>query len=165
MLVFTADETWEFIRKSAGDAELSSVHLARLPEPSGVNVSDEQRAEWQRLLELRDSALHQLDALKKEAGVNKALDAEVIYHVDDATRWKLEAYGLDLEDLVGAGFHSFATSASGEPASVTVVDRRETYKACARSWKRRPDVGQDPEYPELSSRDAAALRALGPTSE
>jgi isoleucyl-tRNA synthetase len=165
MLVFTADETWEFIRKSAGDAELSSVHLAHLPEPSGVNVSDEQRAEWQRLLDLRDSALHQLDALKKEAGVNKALDAEVIYQVDDATRRKLEAYGVDLEDLVGAGFHSFEANPSGQAASVKVMDRRETYKACARSWKRRPDVGKDPQYPELSSRDAAALRGLGPKSE
>jgi len=41
----------------------------------------------------------------------------------------------------------------------SVVDRRNTYKACARSWKRRPDVGQDSEFPDLSLRDAAAVRA------
>ena len=35
--------------------------------------------------------------------------------------------------------------------TVKVIDRRETYKACARSWKRRPDVGSDPEYPDLSA--------------
>jgi len=42
---------------------------------------------------------------------------------------------------------------------VEVVDRREKYQACARSWKRRPDVGADAEYPDLSERDAAAMRA------
>jgi isoleucyl-tRNA synthetase len=40
------------------------------------------------------------------------------------------------------------------------VDVREKYKACARSWKRRPDVGEDPQYPDLSRRDAAAVRTL-----
>ena len=45
-------------------------------------------------------------------------------------------------------------------ASVKVLDRRETYKACARSWKRRPDVGQDAEFSDLCLRDAAAIRAV-----
>jgi isoleucyl-tRNA synthetase len=43
---------------------------------------------------------------------------------------------------------------------VEVVDRREKYPACARSWKRRPDVGSDKDYPDLSARDAAAVKAL-----
>jgi isoleucyl-tRNA synthetase len=43
---------------------------------------------------------------------------------------------------------------------VKVLDRRETYAACARSWKRRPDVGSDKEYPDLTTRDAAAVREL-----
>ena len=75
-------------------------------------------------------------------------------------RQKLQAYGADLEDLVGAGHHTFAEKRPESPAvTVKVVDRRDTYKACARSWKRRPDVGEDPEYPDLTLRDAAAVRA------
>ena len=68
----------------------------------------------------------------------------------------MEPLGADLEDVAGAGHHSFAAG----PWKVEVLDRRETYKACARSWKRRPDVGIDPEYPDLSARDAAAIRSL-----
>ena len=113
-------------------------------------------------MELRDSALLQLDSLKRQAGLNKALDAEVVFYIDDdALRRRLAAYGPDLEDVVGAGFHSFTEKSTEGPAvSVRVVDRRETYKACARSWKRRPDVGQDAEFPDLSLRDAAAVRAI-----
>ncbi|MDB5304974.1 MAG: ileS, partial [Phycisphaerales bacterium] len=163
MIVFTADEAWEFITHKPGkDAELSSVHLALLPEPSGMQVSADQREEWKLLMILRDEALQQLDALKKQAGLNKASEAEVIYQVnDDALRQKFQAYGSDLEDLVGAGFHSLAEKpVDGAAVTVQIVDRRNDYPACARSWKRRPDVGQDPEYPDLYLRDAAAVRSL-----
>jgi len=163
MLVFTADEAWEYIKhRGPGEAELASVHLALLPKPSGQAVTDEQREEWKLLMDLRDQALLQLDALKKEAGLNKAIDAEVVYHVDDDDlRRRLQAYGPDLEDIVGAGHHSFAEKGPEGPAVVVkVLDRRNDYKACARSWKRRPDVGQDAQYPDLSLRDAVAVKSL-----
>ena len=162
MVVFTADEAWEHLtRKPPGEQDLPSVHLAVLPKPSGEEVSDDQREEWKLLMQLRDDALLQLDRLKKEVGLNKALDAEVIYRVDDdALRRKLQAYGPDLEDLVGAGHHSFAEKGPEGPAVVVkVIDRRNDYPACARSWKRRPDVGTDPEYPDLCLRDAKAVKA------
>jgi len=163
MAVFTADEAWEHIQhKPAGEEHLASVHLTLLPTSSGRAVTEEQREEWKLLMQLRDDALQQLDKLKKEAGLNKALDAEVVFQVDDdATRRALQAYGADLEDLVGAGCHSFAEKGTAGPAVVVkVVDRRNDYKACARSWKRRPDVGADPANPELSLRDAAAMHSI-----
>src|SRR6185437_4769849 len=109
-VVFTADEAWEHIQhKPADEAALESVHLALLPKVSGVEVSEEQREEWRLLMELRDAALMQLDGLKKGVGLNKALDAEVVYEIsDDQLRRRLQAYGADLEDLVGAGHHTFA---------------------------------------------------------
>jgi len=162
MIVFTADETWEHIpHKTGDDGKLPSVHLALLPRPSGVEISDEQREEWKLLMDLRNSALGQLDALKKQVGLNKAIEAEIVYQIDDdSMRQKLQAYGPDLEDLVGAGHHTFAEKPPESPSvTVQILDRRETYKACARSWKRRPDVGSDPDYPDLTLRDAAAVKA------
>ncbi|WP_428937299.1 isoleucine--tRNA ligase [Fontivita pretiosa] len=162
MIVFTADEAWEHIQhKPAGESDCPSVHLTLLPEPSGVEVSEQQREEWKLLMELRDQALMQLDRLTRQIGKYKALDAEIIYRVDDdEIRRRLQAYGPDLEDIIGAGYHSFAEKSPQGPAvSVELVDRRDKYKACARSWKRRPDVGADPQYPDLSLRDAAAVKA------
>jgi isoleucyl-tRNA synthetase len=164
VLVFTAEEAWEQIaHKPAGEEQLASVHLARLPEAPGQAMSDEQREEWRLLMQLREQALGQLDVLKKEAGLNKATDAEIVYQLnDDALRRAMQAYGPDLEDLAGAGYHSFAESSeAGPPAAVKVIDRREAYPLCARSWKRRPDVGEDPDYPDLSLRDAKAVKSRG----
>jgi isoleucyl-tRNA synthetase len=162
MVVFTADEAWEHItHKPAEDANCASVHLALLPEVSRAAPDESQEQEWRLVMELRDQALLQLDKLKKEAGLNKAMDAEVIYSVDDADlNRRLESYGVDLADLVGAGHHSFAEKDTPGPAvTVRVLDRRETYSACARSWKRRPDVGADADYPDLCLRDALAVKA------
>jgi isoleucyl-tRNA synthetase len=159
MLVFTADEAWEHLPyKPNEDAKIDSVHLLSLPKFQ-FEPPEQDKKRWTMLLGVRDQATAQLDVLKKTVGLNKALDAELIYHCDDATRKDLEVFGPDLEDVVGAGFHSFVPSQSGG-LRVEVVDRREKYKACARSWKRRPDVGEDSEYPDLSRRDAAAVRAL-----
>jgi isoleucyl-tRNA synthetase len=162
ILVFTADEAWEQIQhKPVDEADLASVHLALLPTASENKISDDQREEWKLLMELRNQALLQLDQLKKQAGMNKALDAEIVYYVNDSVlRSRLQSYGPDLEDLVGAGHHSIEeANQDGHSISVKVIDRRETYPACARSWKRRPDVGQDAAYPDLSLRDAQAVRS------
>ncbi|HMO27609.1 MAG TPA: hypothetical protein PKB10_15215, partial [Tepidisphaeraceae bacterium] len=66
-----------------------------------------------------------------------------------------------LADMVGAGWHSIVEDRdpAGPAVTVKVVDRRNDYGACARSWKRRPDVGSDPDYPDLCARDAAAVKA------
>ena len=51
------------------------------------------------------------------------------------------------------------------PGVAVVVEKAQGIK-CARSWKILPSVGEDPEYPDVSPRDAKALRewqALGVT--
>jgi len=49
---------------------------------------------------------------------------------------------------------------------VAVVVEKAAGTKCARSWKILPTVGEDPEYPDVSPRDARALRewkAMGVT--
>jgi isoleucyl-tRNA synthetase len=45
-------------------------------------------------------------------------------------------------------------------ADVGVVFKRAEGKKCARSWRITKDVGADPAYPDLSARDAAAVREI-----
>ncbi len=156
MLVFTADEAWSSFMNDVDGFEgvkLPSVHAVQWPTASEAPTSDA----WPLLMKLRDSALVQLDTLKKDVGLNKATDAEVVYTLTPDDRKLLEPFGVDLADVVGAGWHSIK---DGDKTSVQVVDRREDWQLCARSRKRTPDVGSDVSHPDLSKRDAAVVAAL-----
>jgi isoleucyl-tRNA synthetase len=50
--------------------------------------------------------------------------------------------------------------ALADAPGVGVVPTRAEGRKCARSWRVTTDVGSDPAYPELSARDAAAMREL-----
>lgn len=151
MAVYTADEAWEYLPGT----DAPSVHLVGMPEPTGAADSES----YALLMRLRDDALLQLDRLKKERGLNKATDAQIVYRLTTADRAKLEPYAVDLADVVGAGSHTVETATRGG-STVEVIDRREEFALCARSRKRTPDVGSDPQFPDLSARDAAVMRAL-----
>jgi isoleucyl-tRNA synthetase len=139
MLVFTADEAWCHLpHKSMEEADLGSVHVTLLPSTSGQIVSDQTRADWELLMKLRESALGQLDDLKKNVGLNKSSEAEVIYHLSSDAAKRISAWGVDLEDLVGVG--NWVIQETTEAPSVKAVDARAIHAACARCWKRRPGV-------------------------
>jgi isoleucyl-tRNA synthetase len=71
-------------------------------------------------------------------------------------------------DLAEVSITSAATLANGEGsaaafrlpevARVAVEVRLAQGRKCARSWKILPTVGSDPAYPDVSPRDAKALR-------
>ena len=42
-----------------------------------------------------------------------------------------------------------------------VVPAKAEGRKCARSWKILPEVGTDPDFPDVTLRDADALRELG----
>ncbi|MHC4982136.1 MAG: isoleucine--tRNA ligase [Planctomycetota bacterium] len=123
---------------------------------------------WRRLLDVRSEALLKLEALRN-AGVKNPLDAEVVLTVPanrPVLRRFLEQYLGELEDMLGVGYARIADgpelpddqTTGLDAVGIEALDAREKYGRCARSWKRRPDVGSDGEYPELSARDAAVMR-------
>ena len=80
----------------------------------------------------------------------------------------LKSYLGELEDMLGVGYARMETGGTAAPkegeakglgVEVEVLDGREKYQRCARCWKRRPDVGSDKDYPDLSARDAVAVKA------
>jgi glutamate N-acetyltransferase/amino-acid N-acetyltransferase len=85
----------------------------------------------------------------------------------DVPRDELRA-ALDDVDLAEMAITSAASLVAGEGPpdafrlsdvpGVAVEPRRAEGKKCARSWKILPNIGADPDYPDVSPRDARALR-------
>lgn len=185
ILPHTCDEAWDHV-PCRDKNEPDSIHLAPLPEydeeilrltedlllvnPDDAAFSADQLKAgpdyvWTRLLELRQAGLIKLEALRN-AGVKNPLDAEVVFRIatdNDTAAVMVETYLKELEDLLGVGYARIERSDSlgeGAEIDVEVFDTREKYPRCARSWKRRPDVGNDADYPDLCIRDAVVLKEL-----
>ncbi|MBD3160594.1 MAG: isoleucine--tRNA ligase [Candidatus Eisenbacteria bacterium] len=181
----TCDEAWGHIPALSPD-EPDNVHLALLPDPDdalvaeatdpgpsyvGIAAFSKRKGDpgaawiWRELFALRTSGLLKLEGIRN-SGVKDPLDTEAVFHV--ASRYKsvetlLEEHITDLEDLLGVGYARVDRVDKLDydaAVLVRVVDTREMYPRCARSWKRRPDVGSDPDFPDLSARDAAAVRTI-----
>ena len=185
ILPHTCDEAWEHIPARPEDWP-DTVHLALLPEFDEEALADAESIQavatdqatwsldqltpgpawlWDRLMALRDAGLVKLEALRN-AGVKNSLDAEAVFRVrkGDEAAWKLiDTYRPELEDLLGVGYARLEEAddlPEGTTVDVEVLDTRERYPRCARSWKRRPDVGSNANYPDLSARDAAVMEEL-----
>ncbi len=160
VLCFTADEAWQAVLKLPGMQGQPKEHIherifSELPKAPDRSLA----APWEILMPLVDSGLKQLDNLKRSVGLGNPLDAMAVLVVPPGHSMEsvMGAYGPEVEDALGVGYHRVE---HGELWNITIHDTRQRYASCARSWKRRPDVGSDPRYPDLSARDAAVVQSL-----
>ena len=159
MLSFTAEEAW-----LARDPSAASVHLELFPDvPPGWR--DEALAEkWRKVREVRRVVTGALEIERAAKRLGSSLEAHPIVHVADPD---LFSAVVDV-DLAEVCITSGAALVEGEGppsafrlddvAGVAVEPRRAEGRKCARSWKISPAVGLDPQYPDVTPRDAQALR-------
>ena len=159
MLCFTAEEAW-----LARDPAAASVHLEAFPAVPVSWRNDALAEKWRELRDLRRVVTGALEVERAAKRIGSSLEAAPIVYVTD-----LELFGIATEvDLAELCITSAATLVEGEGppsafqlddvAGVAVEPRRAEGRKCARSWKISPSVGSDPQHPDVTPRDAQALR-------
>ncbi|MGD0418197.1 MAG: isoleucine--tRNA ligase [Xanthobacteraceae bacterium] len=159
MLCFTAEEAW-----LAHDPAAPSVHLEAFPAVP-ASWRDEPLAEkWRELRNLRRVVTGALELERAAKRIGSSLEAAPIVYVANS---ELSAIATEV-DLAELCITSEAVLVEGEgPSSafrlddvpgVAVEPRRAEGRKCARSWKISPAVGSDPQFPDVTPRDAQALR-------
>jgi isoleucyl-tRNA synthetase len=159
MLCFTAEEAW-----LARDPAAASVHLEAFPAVPVSWLNDALAEKWRELRDLRRVVTGALELERAAKRIGSSLEAAPIVYVTD-----LELFGIATQvDLAELCITSAATLVEGEGppsafrlddvAGVAVEPRRAEGRKCARSWKISPSVGSDPQHPDVTPRDAQALR-------
>ncbi len=162
ILSFTAEEAW-LLYKPNGAA---SVHLEPFPTIPREWRDDNLAAKWDRVREVRSVVTGALEIERANKKIGSSLEAAPEVYVTDQDLMS----GLDGVDMAEVCITSAiiisdkqvpegAFTLASEPG-VGVVVKRADGKKCARSWRITKDVGSDPEYPDLSARDAAAVREI-----
>ncbi|MGA8934254.1 MAG: isoleucine--tRNA ligase [Pseudolabrys sp.] len=160
MLCFTAEESW---LSRYGDAA-RSVHLETFPEVPASWRDDKLAEKWRKIRTVRRVVTGALEIERAQKRIGSSLEAHPIVHVSNA-----ELYEAVVDcDLAEVCITSAATLVQDEGpagafripdvAGVAVVPNLAEGKKCARSWKILTTIGADPQYPDVSPRDAQALR-------
>jgi isoleucyl-tRNA synthetase len=168
MLCFTAEEAW--LSRYPGEA--GSVHLARFPEIPASWRDEALAREWGEVRRVRKVVTGALEIARADKRIGSSLEAAPAIYIADPDLLRTIAATLEGErgevGMADVAITSAVTIAPGDgPASafrlddvpaVAVEFRPANGTKCARSWKIRPDVGTDADYPDVTARDAAALR-------
>ncbi|MCD7111087.1 isoleucine--tRNA ligase [Rhizobium sp. DKSPLA3] len=162
MLPFTTEEAWLSLKPDA-----VSIHLEQFPDLPAEWRNEAVAEQWRVIRDIRRVVTGALEVERREKRIGASLEAAPVVYIADATT----AEALDGEDfaeicitsaidiIVGKGpENAFRLEGEGK---VSVEPRLAKGRKCARSWKVTTDVGADPAYPDVTARDAAALRELG----
>ncbi len=128
ILVFTADEAWEF----GGNA--ASVHLEKFPEPNNAWINPAVQKRVDALLELRGVIAQQIEEARKAKLIGNSLEASVALEVanqalfDDLAGLEpmLEEFFIVSEIKLSAG------------AETRAIVTRTPHEKCPRCWRFRP---------------------------
>jgi isoleucyl-tRNA synthetase len=163
MLCFTAEEAWCERYRSAE----ASVHLELFPEVPTSWRDDKLSEKWRKVRQVRRVVTGVLELERAQKRIGSSLEAAPIIYIDNPELFEAV---VDV-DLAEVCITSAATLVQGDghaqgavylgteyPDGVGVVPNRAEGRKCARSWKISPSVGSDPQYPDVTPRDAQALR-------
>ena len=159
ILAFTAEEAW-----LSRYPQAASVHLETFPDVS-ADWRDEALAErWSRIRRVRRVVTGALEIERAQKRIGASLEAAPVVFVADESLYEA-VQGLDFAEIcitsgidIRHGEGPRDAFRLDEVKGVAVVPARAEGRKCARSWKVTPEVGSDPDYPDVTPRDAAALR-------
>ena len=153
------------------DAE-PSVHLTLFPEGLEALRNDALAAKWEIIRNVRRVVTGALEVERAAKRIGSSLEASPLVYVSDKKIFAT-LFDVDLAEVCITS-NAMATNEDApagafrlnDVSGVAVVVEKAIGLKCARSWKILPTVGEDSEYPDVSPRDAQALRewkALGVT--
>ena len=166
LLAFTAEEAWLERHAGRGGIEADSIHLQTYLDIPASWKDDALAKKWDKVRRARRVVTGAIEVERTAKAIGSSLEAApVVYARDEELRTLLDAVGF--EDIcitsaiaVEAGDGPGEAFRLTEVPGISVVVRRAEGRKCARSWKVLPSVGSDPDYPEVTPRDAEALREI-----
>ncbi|HTR43183.1 MAG TPA: class I tRNA ligase family protein, partial [Pseudomonadales bacterium] len=146
VLVFTADEAWEFV-----PGKKDSVHQSELKQINFALTADETK-KWEWLKQWRETLLPELEKARQAKTIGKALDAKIEMVIPEDQK-QISDRDL-LRELLNVSDLKITV---GNAASYSVS--KAGGQKCERCWHWEMDVGKAPEHPTICARCVEAIKA------
>ena len=139
------------------------MHMLTFPDlPESWNNAG-LAGKWFAIRHVRDVVLGALEPRRAAKDIGSSLEAAPVIYVNDDYAKAIE--GQDMADICIVSQVDIRQEDVPEDAftlneykGLGVVFAKAKGQKCQRSWKILPEVGQDKDYPDLSPRDADAVR-------
>ena len=164
ILSFTAEEVWQFL--PLVNDRPSSVHLSLFPDVAEIvpgNVAGIE-TDWQKLMDVRQLVMVELEALRLAKSIGKSLDASVRVIASEGSpeATVLKQYESSLAEFFNVSQASVQIiGASPEASAVLIEAQIADGSKCERCWRVVTDVGADERWPVVCARCSEALDATG----
>ncbi len=161
ILVFTSEEAWASRYPGA-----ASIHLELFPDVPAAWRDDELAAKWTRIRRIRSVVTGAIEIARAAKEIGSSLEAAPRVFIEDETL-AAALGGVDFAEICITSDIAVARRSAPEGAfrlpevpGVGVLVERAAGIKCARSWKYFDPADADPAYPDVTPRDAQALREL-----
>jgi isoleucyl-tRNA synthetase len=160
ILCFTMEESW--LTLNPGDE--GSVHLRQFPDVPASWRDDALAEKWRKIRQVRRVVTGALEIERQEKRIGSSLEAAPeIFISDEALYENIKAYdwaeiAITSQAILTKGEGPSDAFALDEVPGVAVVPKLAAGNKCARSWKILSEVGSDADFPDLTPRDAEAVR-------
>jgi len=154
ILVFTADEAWEFLPGRSAE----SAHLADWPAPCPT-LSEADQAAWQQLFALREQVLPELEKARQAKLIGKALEAKVTLTGKPESLSTAREHLDSLRELLNVSQLELKDDASAaDTAALAVTVSKADGAKCERCWHWELDLGKHAAHPTACGRCAEAVK-------
>ena len=166
ILCFTAEEAW--LQRNPGETE--SIHLRTFPEITKDWRNDSLGARWDDIRQVRRVVLGALEIERAEKRIGSSLQAAPHIFISPEIAGSLE--NADLAEI--AITSDIAIETGNGPANaftlpdvagIAVLPNKAEGQKCERCWKVLPEVGLNPDYPDICGRCADAVRGFQEAAE
>jgi len=160
ILVFTGDEIWENLPRSADEKTEQSVHIALLPEAAETSGA-ELLTSWAHLFGYRDSVLAKLEDARVAKVIGSSLEARVEISAGAGAYGQLARHRDDLRYLfIVSEVELGEPNAEMAPDEIDVTITRAHGEKCERCWNYSTRVGESSKFPTVCERCVAALEEI-----
>jgi isoleucyl-tRNA synthetase len=161
ILVFTMEEVW--LTRFGGEG--SSVHLMPFAKALPEWRDDELAKKWAVIRNVRRAVTGALEIERANKTIGSSLEAAPVVHLQMEDWAKDAVKSVDFAEVCITSAISFADGAGPSAAfrlddlkNVAVEFQKAEGAKCARSWKVSKDIGSDKDFPDITPRDAEAVR-------
>jgi len=162
ILVFTSEEAWLSRYKGA-----ASAHLEVFPDVPSHWRDEALAKKWSDIRAIRAVVTGALEVARAEKRVGSSLEAAPVVHISDA-KLCVALDGSDFAEVCITSDIRVETEGEASPEAFQLPEVKGVAVSfapapgikCARSWRYFDPAAADPDYPDVTPRDAQALREI-----